>query len=81
MYGPGLEALDSGVDDYADYQAGLLTFSDGLIGLNGDLLVPALSPTLVEQSLAERRLYHQRARHYIQSLDPTVVLAAVRCVR
>jgi hypothetical protein len=81
MYGPGLEALDAGVEDYADYQAGLLTFSDGLISLDGDLLVPALSPTLVEQSLAERRLYHQRARDYIQGLDPTVVLAAVRCIR
>ena len=74
-------STDAGTDDYADYQAGLLTFSDGLISLDGDLLVPALSPALVEQSLAERRLYHQRARHYVQSLDPTVVLAAVRCIR
>jgi len=81
MYGPGLEALDAGAADYADYQAGLLTFGDGLISLDGDLLVPALSPALVEQTLSERRRYHQRARHYIQSLDPTVVLAAVRCFR
>ena len=81
MYGPGLEALDAGPEDYADYQAGLLTFSDGLISLDGDLLVPTLSPTLVEQSLAERRLYHERACRYVQGLDPTVVLAAVRCVR
>ena len=81
LYGPGLEALNSGVEEYADYQAGLLTFGDGLISLDGDLLVPALRPALVEQSLAERRLYHRRARHYIQGLDPTVVLAAVRCIR
>jgi hypothetical protein len=81
MYGPGLEALDAGAAEYADYQAGLLTFGDGLISLDGDLLIPALSPALVEQSLAERRLYHRRARHYIQNLDPTVVLAAVCCFR
>ncbi|MEV4201072.1 hypothetical protein [Micromonospora globbae] len=81
MYGPGLEALHAGADDYADYQAGLLTYGDGLISLDGDLLVPAFTPTLVEQTLPERRLYHRRARHYIRTLDPAVVLAAVRCFR
>ncbi len=81
MYGPGLEALSTGAEDYADYQAGLLTLGDGLISLDGQLLVPALRPTLVEQTLPERQLYHQRARRYIEALDPTVVLAAVRCFR
>jgi len=81
MYGPGLEAVSAGAGEYADYQAGLLSFGDGLIGLDGDLLVPAPATGLVEQTLLQRRLYHQRARRYIQSLDPGVVLAAVRCFR
>jgi hypothetical protein len=81
MYGPGLEALHAGTEDYANYQAGLLTFGDGLIDLDGQLLVPACAPLLVEQTLPERQLYHDRARRYVQALDPTVVLAAVRCFR
>jgi hypothetical protein len=81
MYGPGLEALQADVDTYAGYQEGLLLFGDGLVELTGQLLLPAPTPTLVEQTLAERQLYHDRARRYLTALDPTVVLAAVRCYR
>jgi len=81
LYGPGLEALSAGAGEYADYQAGLLTFGDGLISLDGELLVPQPATGLVEQTLPQRRIYHQRARRYVQSLDPGVVLAAVRCFR
>lgn len=81
MYGPGLEALHAGDDAYAAYQGGLLLYGDGLVDLNGQLLLPAPTPSLVEQSLAERQLYHDRARRYLTALDPTVVLAAVRCHR
>jgi hypothetical protein len=81
MYGPGLEALHTGPDAYGDYQSGLLIYGDGLIDLDGQLLLPADTPQLVEQTLPERQLYHQRAGRYLASLDPTVVLAAVRCFR
>jgi hypothetical protein len=81
LYGPGLEALHAGPDAYADYLIGVLTFGGGLISLDGEVLEPSLSPLLVEQTLSERQDYHQRVRHYLQSLDPTVVLAAVDCVR
>ncbi|HLL66474.1 MAG TPA: hypothetical protein VK453_12105 [Micromonosporaceae bacterium] len=81
MYGPGLEALHAGDDAYAAYQEGLLLYGDGLIDLNGQLLLPAPTPNLVEQTLAERQLYHDRARRYLTALDPTVLLAAVRCYR
>lgn len=81
LFGPGLEALHAGGDAYAQYQAGVYTFGDGLVSLDGDLLVPSHSRLLVEQSLAERRLYHHRAQRYLENLDPTTVLAAVRCIR
>lgn len=81
MYGPGLEALHAGDDAYTAYQEGLLLYGDGLVDLNGQLLLPAPTPTLVEQTLAERQLYHDRARRYLTALDPTIVLAAARCYR
>ena len=81
MYGPGLEALHAGTDAYAAYRQGLLLYRDGLVDLTGQLLLPAPTPTLVEQTLTERQLYHDRARRYVTALDPTVVLAAVRCYR
>jgi hypothetical protein len=81
MYGPGLEALAAGVDVYTDFQAGLVTFGDGLIGLDGDLHLPAGTARLVEQTLAERQRYHQTARQYLDHLDPQVVVTAVRCLR
>jgi hypothetical protein len=81
MYGPGLEALHAGDDAYANYQQGLLLYGDGLVDLTGQLLLPAPTPTLVEQTLAERQLYHDRAQRYLTALDPTVVLAAVGCYR
>jgi hypothetical protein len=81
MYGPGLEALHAGPDVYADYQAGLLAFTDGVVTLDGQLLVPSFSPVLVEQTLAERQLFHDRARRYVAALDPTTLLVAVYCTR
>lgn len=81
LYGPGLDALHAGADTYGDYESGLLLYGDGLITLDGQLLLPACTPRLVEQSLTERQLYHQRSRRYLSALDPTVVLAAVRCFR
>jgi hypothetical protein len=81
LYGPGLEAIQDGPDAFADYQAGLFTCADGLVDLNGQLLQPAASPILVEQSWAERRLFHDRVRAYLAGLDPTVVLAAAACWR
>jgi hypothetical protein len=80
MYGPGLEALAAGVDVYTDFQAGLVTFGDGLIGPDGDLHVPAGTARLVEQTLAERQHYHQTARQYLDRLDSQVVVTAVRCL-
>ena len=81
MYGPGLEALHTGDPDvYADYQAGLLTFGDGLVTLDGQLLIPSFSPVLVEQTLAERQVFHDRARDYVAALDPTTLLVAVTCL-
>jgi len=81
MYGPGLEALHAGPDTYADYQAGLLTFRDGLLTLDGQLLIPSFSPVLVEQSLAERQIFHDRARHYVANLHPTTLLVAVQILQ
>jgi hypothetical protein len=81
MYGPGLEALHAGPDVYAAYQAGLLAFTDGLVTLDGQLLVPSFTPVLVEQTLAERQTYHDRARRYLARLDPTTLLVAVYCTR
>lgn len=81
MYGPGLEALSEGAGAYAAYKTGLALYGDGLVDLTGQLLLPAPSPTLVEQTHAERRLYHDRARRYLTTLDPGVVLAAVLCHR
>jgi hypothetical protein len=81
LYGPGLEALHAGPDAYGDYQCGVLAYGDGLIDLDGQLLVPADTPQLVEQSWPERQFYHRRADRYLASLDPTTVLAAVRCYR
>ena len=81
MYGPGLEALHTGDPGvYADYQAGLLTFGDGLVTLDGQLLIPSFSPVLVEQTLAERQVFHDRARDYVAALDPTTLLVAVTCL-
>jgi hypothetical protein len=81
MYGPGLEALYTGDPDvYADYQAGLLTFRDGLVTLDGQLLIPSFSPVLVEQTLAERQIFHGLARRYVAGLDPTTLLVAVHCL-
>src|SRR6266498_3865595 len=81
MYGPGLEALHTGDPGvYADYQAGLLTFGDGLLTLDGQLLIPSFSPVLVEQTLAERQVFHDRARNYVAALDPTTLLVAVTCL-
>jgi hypothetical protein len=81
LYGPGLEALIEGADAYAAYKTGVALFGEGLVDLTGQLLLPAPSPTLVEQTHEERRLYHDRARRYLASLDPGVVLAAVLCHR
>jgi hypothetical protein len=81
MYGPGLQAIQAGADTLADYLAGQLTFGDGLVDLHGGLLAPAFSTGMVDQSLAERALYHRRARRYLRSLHPSVVLAAVGCER
>jgi len=80
-YGPGLEALHTGDPDvYADYQTGLLTFGDGLVTLDGQLLIPSFTPVLVEQTLAERQVFHDRARDYVAALDPTTLLVAVTCL-
>jgi hypothetical protein len=79
MYGPGLEALHAGPDVYADYQSGLLTFGDGLVTLDGQLLIPSFSPVLVEQTLTERQIFHGRARDHVAALDPTTLLVAVTC--
>jgi hypothetical protein len=81
MYGPGLEALHQGPDVYAAYQAGLLAFTDGLVALDGQLIVPSYTPVLVEQTLAERQTYHDTAARYIAGLDPTTLLVAVYCAR
>lgn len=81
LYGPGLEAMDDGPDTYADYRAGLLSLGDGLLTLDGQLQVPSFSPVLVEQSLAERQVFHDRARAEVAALDPRTLLAAVRCLR
>jgi hypothetical protein len=81
QFGPGLDALHAGTDTYREYESGLLLYGDGLITLDGQLLLPACTPLLVEQSLTERQLYHHRAGRYLSGLDPTVVLTAVRCVR
>ena len=81
MYGPGLEALHAGVDELADYQAGLVAFADGLVTLDGQLLIPSFTPVLVEQTLAERQVYHDRARRYVAGLDPTTLLVAARTAR
>jgi hypothetical protein len=81
MYGPGLEALHTGDPDvYADYQAGFLVFGDGLVTLDGQLLIPSFSPVLVEQTLAERQVFQERARDYVAALDPTTLLVAVTCL-
>jgi hypothetical protein len=81
LYGPGLEALSEGVEAYAAYKTGVALYGEGLVDLTGQLLLPAPTPTLVEQTHEERRLYHDRARRYLASLDPGVVLAAVLCHR
>lgn len=81
MYGPGLEALHAGADVYAAYQAGLLTYTDGLVALDGQLIVPSFSPVLVEQTLVERQRYHDLAARYVADLDPTTLLVAVYCAR
>src|SRR6266498_3256370 len=71
MYGPGLEALHTNDPNvYADYQAGLLTFADGLVTLDGQLIIPSFTPVLVEQTLAERQLFHDRAGSHVAALDP-----------
>ena len=81
LYGPGLEALHTGdADVYADYQTGLLSFRDGLVTLDGHMLIPSFSPVLVEQTLAERQIYHDRACAYLAALDPTILLVAVQCL-
>ena len=81
MYGPGLKALHTGDPAvYADYQAGLLTFGDGLVTLDGQLLIPSFSPVLVEQTFTERQIFHDRARDYVAALDPTTLLVAVTCL-
>src|SRR6266508_628579 len=82
MYGPGLEALHTNDPNvYADYQAGLLTFADGLVTLDGQLIIPSFTPVLVEQTLAERQLFHDRAGSHVAALDPTTLLVAVRCMQ
>jgi hypothetical protein len=81
MYGPGLEALHAGPDVYAAYQAGLLAYTDGLVTLDGQLMVPSFTPVLVEQTLAERQLFHDKAGRYVAGLDPTTLLVAVYCAR
>jgi hypothetical protein len=81
MYGPGLEALTEGAEAYASYKSGVALYGEGLVDLTGQLLLPAPAPTLVEQTHEERRLYHDRARRYLTTLDPGVVLAAVLCHR
>jgi len=35
---------------------------------------------LVEQTLAERQIFHDRARDYVAALDPTTLLVAITCL-
>jgi hypothetical protein len=77
LYGPGLEALHGGDDIYANYATNVLVLGDGLITLDGRLLAPVHTRALVEQPLAELRDYHQQAHHYLRSLHPGVVVAAL----
>jgi hypothetical protein len=80
-YGPGLEALQTGTGAYAGYRAGVAVFADGLLTLDGELLIPSFSPLLVEQTLEERQAFHDTARRYLAAIHPATVLVAVRCLR
>ncbi len=81
MYGPGLEALQAGTDCFAAYRAGVAVFADGLLTLDGRLLVASFSPLLLEQSLDERRAFHDSARGCLAAVHPATVLVAARCLR
>jgi hypothetical protein len=81
MYGPGLEALQTGTGCFPTYRAGVAVFADGLLTLDGRLLTPSFSPLLMEQTLDERQAFHDTARDYLTAAHPATVLAAVRCLR